>query len=156
MRRIERIISFIGCAILCLLTIIIFLQVIYRYVLQTPLSWSQEVTRYMMVWLVYLGSILAIRTHSHVRINLLTNFLRGRIKIGKCLSILAKILSILYMLIIIYSGWLLIPNTIFQRTPIVRIPMGIIHLIIPLSATLMAITMSIELIFDIRNFGSNN
>lgn len=156
MKGIERIISFIGCTILCLLTIIIFFQVICRYVLQMPLSWSEEVTRYMMVWLVYVGSVLAIRTHSHVRINLLTNFLKDKIKIRKSLNILEKMLSILYMLIIIYSGWLLIPDTISQGTPLLRFPMGIIYLIIPVSAILMAISMSIELIFSIRNPGDNS
>ncbi|MBA7528817.1 hypothetical protein ES705_21007 [subsurface metagenome] len=154
--RVERIITFIGCSVLSLLTIIIILQVIFRYVLQMPLAWSEEVSRYMMVWLVYLGSILAMMSHSHVRTNLLTNFLRDKIIGRKYINILEKIFSILYMLIIIYSGWLVIPITIFQRTPILKIPMGIVYLIIPLSAASMALFMGIELIFSIRNFGSKN
>jgi len=110
----------------------------------------------MMVWIVYIGSILAMKYNSHVRINLLKNYLVGKKKVRKCLNIVEKILSISYMCIIIYSGWLLIPYTIFQRTPLIRIPMGIIHIIIPLSAALMALYMGIELFFSIKNINCSD
>jgi len=43
------------------MAIIVLLQVIYRYILTEPLHWSEEMARYLFVWLSLLGATLAFR-----------------------------------------------------------------------------------------------
>ena len=56
-------------AILCLLLIamvaVTFAQVVFRYVLQTSLSWSEEVARFLLIWLASLGAAYGFKTRSH-------------------------------------------------------------------------------------------
>jgi len=49
-----------------IMTVMVFLQVIFRYVLGEALSFSEELARYMFVWSVAMGSALALRSHSHI------------------------------------------------------------------------------------------
>jgi TRAP-type C4-dicarboxylate transport system permease small subunit len=47
------------------MTLIVFLQVIYRYILTEPLHWSEEMARYLFVWLSLLGATLAFQRRGH-------------------------------------------------------------------------------------------
>ena len=48
--------------------ILVFSQVVMRYVFQSSLYWSEELARYLFVWQTWLGASLAVREASHIRI----------------------------------------------------------------------------------------
>ena len=66
-------------AIVCLLLIV---QVFFRYVLNSPLIWSEECARYMFVWTVMLGLGYNVRTKNNISVSLLTSRLPGAIQRG--------------------------------------------------------------------------
>ena len=47
------------------MTVVVFLQVVYRYVLTQPLHWSEELARYLFVWLSILGATLGLQKRGH-------------------------------------------------------------------------------------------
>lgn len=55
-----------GISTAIVMTVMIFMQVVYRYVLADSLSWSEELARYMFIWSVAMGSALALKTRSHI------------------------------------------------------------------------------------------
>lgn len=57
--------------LLALLCVIVFVQVIMRYAYGHSLSWSEELTRYMFVWIIYLGVNLGIRGDNQIKIDIL-------------------------------------------------------------------------------------
>jgi TRAP-type C4-dicarboxylate transport system permease small subunit len=54
--------------LLVLVTIVIFYSVLLRYVFKSPLAWSEEVARYMFIWMVFLGFSIAEKSGDHFRI----------------------------------------------------------------------------------------
>lgn len=56
------------CVALSIVAIVVFLQVIMRYVFATALQWSEEVAAIGMVWAVYMGASLCVRERFHIRI----------------------------------------------------------------------------------------
>ena len=50
-------------------------QVFLRYVANSPLFWSEELTRYLIVWLTFLGASLGIRHRGHIAIELIYRYL---------------------------------------------------------------------------------
>lgn len=62
-------------AVLCFfgLFVLIILQVHYRYVLNNPLAWPEEIARNLFIWTVYLGLVKNFREDSHYRIDFLIN-----------------------------------------------------------------------------------
>ena len=58
------------CVVLMsVMTLIIFIQVVARYVFQNSLSWSEELARYIFIWLVYLGISYGCQMRKHIKID---------------------------------------------------------------------------------------
>ncbi|MGI9492310.1 MAG: TRAP transporter small permease [Geminicoccaceae bacterium] len=58
----------ICCSCLALISVCVFLQVIFRYVFNSALHWTEEVAAVAMVWAVYMGAALCVRERFHIRI----------------------------------------------------------------------------------------
>ena len=64
-RRFEEIIA--GVCVLTM-TVLVFFQVVMRYVFNMPTSWSDEIAVYAMVWSVYVSASWAVRERAHIRV----------------------------------------------------------------------------------------
>ena len=64
-KRLEEVIAGIGVVIMC---IMVFFQVVMRYVFSLPTSWSDEIAQYCMLWSVYLSVSWAVRERAHIRV----------------------------------------------------------------------------------------
>lgn len=58
----------ICCACLVIIAVSVFLQVVFRYVFNSALQWTEEVAAFAMVWAVYTGAALCVRERFHIRI----------------------------------------------------------------------------------------
>jgi TRAP-type C4-dicarboxylate transport system permease small subunit len=69
-------------AVLILMMIVmasaVVIQVVSRYIINRPTSWSEEVARYLFVWITFLGSAVVIRKRRHVDVSVLTDRLPAR------------------------------------------------------------------------------
>ena len=85
-----------------MMSTVVFIQVIFRYVFVSPLSWPEEITRLMLVWLSFLGGYVALRENQHMSFSLLINKIvepyRSIIKIIREVSI------IIFLIIVIIEG----------------------------------------------------
>ena len=59
----------LGVVLMSLMTLIIFIQVIARYVLRSSLSWSEELARYLFIWIIYLGISYGCKLMKHIKID---------------------------------------------------------------------------------------
>ena len=64
-KRLEEVIAGIGVIVMCLM---VFFQVVMRYVFSLPTSWSDEIAQYCMLWSVYLSVSWAVRERAHIRV----------------------------------------------------------------------------------------
>ena len=62
------------------MVIVTFLQVIFRYVLQNSLEWSEEGARYLFVWTCYLSMSYAMHSGSHLEVTVLRNLVSKKCK----------------------------------------------------------------------------
>lgn len=65
----ENLEAVVSVALMTIMTIIIFIQVIMRYVFQHSLTWSEEFARYCFIWLVYIGASYACKKGAHIKID---------------------------------------------------------------------------------------
>lgn len=67
-------------AIVAILAVILIAAVFYRYALNNAIAWSEEGSKYLMVWLTFLGAPIALRHAAHINIDLLIKLFppRGR------------------------------------------------------------------------------
>lgn len=86
----------LSLSLMAVMTVIILLQVFYRYVLNAPLSWTEEAARFMMVWMTFLIAPIAYRQGWNVAIDMFSAMLKGRAR-----YVLQLVIDLLVMLIII-------------------------------------------------------
>ena len=73
-------VEIVAALLIFVLTIMVFLQVLYRYVLHSPLAWSEEFAMFLFQWCIFIGAALAIRHGYHFHVDLVTSRLSGNWK----------------------------------------------------------------------------
>jgi TRAP-type C4-dicarboxylate transport system permease small subunit len=61
-----KVIDGLGIFIFIALSVIVFLQVVFRFVLRLPAPWSEEMARYLLVTMTFIGAAIAVRYQSHL------------------------------------------------------------------------------------------
>ena len=111
------------CAVLlAVMTIAIFLQIVLR-LLGLPLSWTEEIGRYMFIWLIYIGCASAIRKRKHISVELLDLFLKERGKF--VLNIISNVVFLIFAVILTYYSFSVVQRVSTQLSPAIRMPMSI-------------------------------
>ncbi len=126
-----------GISTAIVMTVMIFLQVIYRYVLGESLSFSEELARYMFIWSVAMGSALALKTRSHIGVELLVERLPK--SLGTQAKVLACVISLIFYGMLIWYGFEMVGETMDQESAALELPMGYVYLAVPLSAIVLFI-----------------
>ncbi|MCM3762069.1 TRAP transporter small permease [Alkalihalobacillus oceani] len=133
-------------------SLLIFVQVVLRYVFNYSLYWSEEVARYLIIWFIFIGSSIAVREKAHATVDLLLVYLPPRFK--RILSILGSVIAIIFFVLIFQSGIQTIENVMqFNNvTPALGIPMYMPYLAIPVGSTLMILRFIQLIIAELRGF----
>ena len=120
-----------------LMTMISSLQIVTRSMFNVPLSWSEEGATYLFIWWVFLGAALAVRSESHLGMDILT--IRLPAKVVSFLKALVYFAIFLYTCAMMGFGGKLVWITMGDLTPITRIPFGVLFLIQPICGFCMAV-----------------
>jgi tripartite ATP-independent transporter DctP family solute receptor len=124
--------------ILSAMAIVVFLQVIFRYALHLPLFWTEEFSRYCLVWASLLGAGIAFKRGEHIAVTLFTErFLPGRKAVFT--AFLVDIFICIILVVMLWGGVSLVMMTRFQISPALRIPMAIPYLAIPIGSIIMMV-----------------
>jgi C4-dicarboxylate transporter, DctQ subunit len=128
--------TFVGGA-LAFASLLLFVNVVLRYWLLAPISWAEELTLYIMVWIVFIGSSVAIRTRGHIAIDLLPLVLspagRRRLAIFIALAALA-FLAVFFHYSLQHTQRV---RGTGQLTPVMQAPMWLAYLAMPAGTALM-------------------
>jgi TRAP-type C4-dicarboxylate transport system permease small subunit len=60
---------------MAIMTVIVFIQVVMRYVFSNSLSWSEELARFIFLWLSWMGASYAVKERSHFRVEMFANMM---------------------------------------------------------------------------------
>jgi C4-dicarboxylate transporter DctQ subunit len=128
--------TFVGGA-LAFASVLLFVNVVLRYWFLAPISWAEELTLYVMVWIVFIGSSVAIRTRGHIAIDLLPLVLKPEAR--RRLAIFVAIAVLLFLAVFFYySGQhTLRVRASGQVTPVMQAPMWLAYLAMPAGSALM-------------------
>lgn len=116
--------------------IVTTLQVICR-VFFTALSWSEEATRYLLVWSTFFTATLAYKRGKHIAITFVVELFPRKIK--NIIILLGYLLSVIFFVVVLYYGLEMIKLQVFQISPAMSIPMKHVYLAIPISMAIMVL-----------------
>lgn len=132
----EKIILYILGALVCVMVLVIFMQVVLRYGFKSATNWADEVARYCMIWVVFLASPVGYRRHSHIRIDVLVRYLPE--KIQKVLEFAMYLLQIVFLGVTLYAALEYLPSVAGQTSlSSLKINMMYMHMATVTGVTLM-------------------
>lgn len=110
--------------VLMIMVISIFLQVVYRYILRQSITGSEELGRYLMVLLTFIGAGLGIEKDTHIKVRILGTFVQSG-NVSKLIGIVVNLCGIVFCFIFTYLCYQLFKDvTQFgHRSPAMNIPM---------------------------------
>ncbi|MDW7677110.1 MAG: TRAP transporter small permease [Bacillota bacterium] len=134
-----------------LMVVIVFAQVVGRYVFNYSFSWSEEIARFLMVWITFAGSAYAFRMGAHIGVTVIVE--RMPRKIGAYIKLLARVLTIIFFLVLGYYGWhhTVQQYVMGQVAPATRIPVAIPYSAVPIGSFLVIIRLIDQAIHDYKN-----
>ena len=127
------------------MTATVLAGVFFRYVLEAPLPWGEELARYLMIWGASLGASVAFREGSHVGVTMIMDQFRG--KTGIVLTRSAQFIVIIFMTIVMIEGFALVLMLSGQTSTAMEIPMAWAYLAIPVGCLLILLEALIMTFF---------
>ncbi|KMJ43428.1 TRAP transporter small permease [Xenorhabdus khoisanae] len=145
--------AFFTICLLAFLVLCVSWQVISRYVLGAPSTETDELARYLFMWVAMIGAAYTTGQHRHLAIDLLMLKLTGAKKSIVGLIIQAVIISF-SSIVLLYGGSLLVSSTLEngQITPVLGWKMGYIYLCLPISGILMIFYAFVDVISILQHF----
>ncbi len=133
-----RALNAIGAVALALTIALTFAQVVLRYAFNNPQAWSEEISRYLFIWIIAIGIASACYNNTNIRIDLLTG-LAGR-GWEKFVELIRYACDLLAVVIIGYSGFVVMMNKSGAKFfTIPYLPQTLFHAAIPICFPLSAI-----------------
>ncbi|AJE46840.1 TRAP transporter small permease [Celeribacter indicus] len=125
------------------LTAVITLQIVSR-VFFTSVSWTEEVARFLLIWITFLGATLAWQQGRHIAVTVLRDALPPAL--NRIVTGAAVLVAITFLVALARIGWTYTGMQSFQKSPSMRLSMSYVYAVMPISAALMAGLSVIDLL----------
>ena len=143
LRLLRRAIQLVIILMFAVLIVTVFYQVLGRYLFNAPPSWSEELARFLQVWIALLASALCIQQGMHLGVDYLLYAVppRGR----AALEILVHVLVTGFLLLLLVQGIKILEVAAVQSSPAMGINMWYAYLAVPVGAALMLLESVLKL-----------
>ncbi|MCI8949452.1 MAG: TRAP transporter small permease [Lachnospiraceae bacterium] len=145
-KLLNTLISCTAVAMLAVMSVVVFAQVVFRLV-HASIPWSEEVSKYLLVWCTFLGAALCVRRKSLVGLELLSMLIPK--KLNRHLQLFVYLLSVIILGVITVVGIRTLPMIWRQSTPVLKISMGLVYAAIPVGSILMLVNTLIVAYYHI-------
>lgn len=138
-KKVDRVEETLLVVLLLVMCVVIFVGTVGRFTNLFVITWAEELARYCMIWIIFLGISVAARKGEHFSVQALDLFLPQ--KIMNIISIIKTVLVVAFNFFAAYWGIHILKYQMStgQKTPSLQWPMWSIYLAIPLGLIIMAI-----------------
>ncbi len=141
---INQILKAVVVIMLSVMSIVVFAQVIFR-IMHLSIPWSEELSKYLLIWSTFLGSALCIRRKSLVGLEFFLNSMTK--KNQKILQTVLNLIVCAMLLFLIRVGFWSVRQVWFQITPVLKQSMGLMYASIPVGSVFMLINEIIVTVY---------
>ncbi len=132
-RRLEALIGLI----LAVMVVLVFGNVVLRYGFNSGIAVSEEASRYLFIWLTFLGAIVAVHDHEHLGVDTLVRALPRK---GKLLCVVASELLMLVAVVLLFWGsWKQTLINMDTKSPVAQVPLALIYIAGLVASVLMGV-----------------
>lgn len=136
---IDRFYENISVIVYALAVVVMFAQVVMRYVFDTPMMWAEEFSRIMFVWIVYMGAPIVIIRHANIEVDYFVQFLPHNFR--RYLKVTLYLFAFVFLLYVAWLGAVLSTEHIDMEAYTIPISQSFWYLPIAFGFFMMAINM---------------
>ncbi len=129
------------------MTVIILLQVFFRFVVYMPFPWSEEAARFLMIWMAMFGSVIAFRRGRHIGVRVLVERMPPGF-FDRYLAPLIQLSILAFLCTMGWQGWQFAMRSRFQISPALEMSMVYAYMAIPVGMAMMALDVAADLLQD--------
>ena len=122
-------------SLMAAMAVLVFANVVSRYLFNYSIIWVEELTRYMMVWVGFIGSGLVLRFGAHIAVDVFQDLLPTRA--AQALRALIVVILAVTFVAMTWLGFRYVAFAWDQETPVLNWNFGIVYLAIPIGSVLM-------------------
>ncbi|HEY8426321.1 MAG TPA: TRAP transporter small permease [Limnochordales bacterium] len=141
---VDRVTLALAALLAAAMTLALAVQVLFRFVLRAPLSWSEELARYCFVWLASLGAAAGVRRGLHPGIELWPAGVPAWVR--RAVAIVGVGVVGAFLIVLAAYGWRLAAFNMRQRSPAMGLPMGLPYAAVPTGAVVMLVHLVARLL----------
>ena len=137
----EKLEEFIPVGFFLLIFVLMMSQVFTRYIFNFTLPWNLELCRYSLVWLTFLGCAYVRKNDSHIKIEILFNFINNKLfpRGKKIFWVFKQILTFAFLISLIYLGFILAIKSVRFKSQAMQISQFYLYISVSLGAFLYCI-----------------
>jgi TRAP-type C4-dicarboxylate transport system permease small subunit len=135
---VDRVLEFAVAFVMAILVLDVLWQVFTRFILRDPSSWTEELARYLLIWVGLLGAAYAAGRKMHLALDLLPTKLEGPKR--RRLSIFIELCAFLFAFAALVVGGVRLVNVTLvlgQTSAALQMPIGYVYLVVPISGILI-------------------
>jgi C4-dicarboxylate transporter DctQ subunit len=131
---------------------LITLQVILRYVFNYSITWGEELTRYSIIWMSFVGAGMGIRKGAHISVDILLVLFTDRWK--KILTLVMAIMGAAFGVAVLYTGIIFVSRSFLtgQISPAMEAPVFVVYLCVPIGGFIMTFRWAEIFVHTIKGF----
>lgn len=146
----NRIALLVSVLLLAVMAAVVAANVLSRYVLHVPLTWSAELARYGMVWSAMLAAAAVAGKRQHLTVDLLERWLSRKLR--RPLRVFVAFVCMTFFGVMLISGLMLVARTSGQvASSVEKLPISVVYLVMPVSALLMlfgSVVLVLRLVYE--------
>ena len=139
----ETILKYVIFLFMAFIVVLVFSNVISRYFLGAAIAWSEEISRFLLIWMAFFGTILAYIRDEHLGLDLVVKKLPPRA--AAAVGIVAHLLIAYALWLIINGGYDLAMRSMDWLSPATSTSYGLIYLVVPVTCAVMVLQTAFKI-----------
>ena len=137
-KRIDRLLETLLVVLMGAMVLNVLWQVFTRFVISSPSSYTEEIARYLLIWVGLLGAAYATGQGSHLAVDILPTRLKGRARFRLQLLLKALVASFAFAVLVVGGAQLVrLTLSLGQTSAALHIPLGYVYLVLPVSGLII-------------------
>lgn len=145
-RRFEKTVAAITLSIM---TIVTFVAAVNRFTFSIAMPWSEELTRFLVMWMTMVGAALGVGKNEHVGIDVfVTRFPKH---LQHVIALIMHAMGVVFSILFFYIGIQMVENQYMQTSTAMEISMGLVYACVVVGAVLMFIEFGYKFVHEFRH-----
>jgi C4-dicarboxylate transporter, DctQ subunit len=152
LQKVNTFCAFVAGLVLLFITLSIFIDVALRYFFTRPSIWITEVSTYLFLYLIFLGTAYALQQGTHIRVTFLLDLLGRRVR--RVVSFFTSVFSVIFIGVLLWQGFVMTRDAYqgnWTSPTMLNAPYAYVHVAIVIGSFLLLLSFLCQAILELKN-----